>query len=185
MRCSGFTLVEGLVTLLVAATLSALMVPAFGEMLDRQRAAAAINQLVGAIHTTRHAAITQRRRMVLCAAEQQSCLGRNQWHRGAMVFSDLNSDGARQGQEPVIAQLPALHAGARVYWRSFQNRAFIRFKPNGSTDWQNGSFTYCPADGDLRLAKGIIINVQGRIAKSADRNLDGIDEDSRGRPLRC
>ena len=102
-----------------------------------------------------------------------------------MVFSDLNRDGRRQQGESVVTQVPALHHGARVYWRSFQNRAYIRFKPNGSTDWQNGSFTYCPADGDLQLAKGIIINVQGRVAKSADRNLDGVDEDSRGRPLRC
>jgi type IV fimbrial biogenesis protein FimT len=185
VKNTGFTLLEGLVTLTVAIIFSLLAIPEFADLLARQRATAAINQMLGAIHMTRHAAISQRRLTVLCASEERACLGRNEWHRGAMVFADLNGDGKRAQAEPVITQLPPLHTGARVSWRSFQNKPYIRFRPNGATDWQNGSFTYCPGNGDLSLAKRITLNVQGRVAKSTDRNQDGIDEDGRGRPLRC
>ena len=185
MKCAGFTLMEGLVTLVVAAILTTAVIPAFADLLARQRATAAVNQLVGAIHMTRHAAISHRRRVALCASAAQTCLGRNQWHQGVMVFVDANRDGSRQASEAVITQLPPLHSGASVVWRAFQNKSYLRFRANGSTDWQNGSFTYCPPDGDLRLAKSITINVQGRIALSADRDNDGVDEDARGRRLRC
>ena len=134
---------------------------------------------------TRHAAISLHRHVALCAAEGQRCLGSSDWHRGAMIFADTNQDGSRQQPEPVISQLPRLHRGARVYWRSFQNKPYIRFRANGATDWQNGSFLYCPPDGNPALARGLVINVQGRIARSQDRNGDGIDEDAQGRPLRC
>ncbi len=184
MRQAGITLIEALVTVTILVTLIMVALPRFGDLLARQRATADINTLLGAVHTARHAAISQGRKTALCAG-RQACLGRNDWHLGMLIFADLNSDGDRQPGEPVVRALAPLHDGARVYWRSFQNKAYLRFRPNGMTDWQNGSFIYCPANGDPRLAKRMIVNVQGRVAKSADTNGDGIDEDGRGRPLRC
>ena len=185
MKAYGFSLLEALLALAVVATVSAIALPTFAEFVARQQATAAVNQLVGAIRTARHAAMTGRQNIALCAAEHASCLGRNQWHRGAMIFADHNADGARQLAEPVIATLLPLPDGARISWRSFRNRAYLLFRGSGMTDWQNGTFTYCPANNDLRVAKAVIINAQGRLAKSRDANADGVDEDARGRPLRC
>jgi type IV fimbrial biogenesis protein FimT len=181
----GFSIVELLVTLAIAALLIGIAIPGFSEFLARQRSIAAVNQLLGAIHFARSAAITRRTTVALCPAEQAACSRRNQWHLGAMIFKDNNADGVRDADETVIAQLPPLRARERVTWRSFRNKSYLHFRSNGLTSWQNGSFHYCPEGGDPRYAKAIIINAQGRATKSRDADNDGVDEDAGGRPLRC
>lgn len=184
-RLQGFSIVELLVALAVAAVLMGIAIPGFSEFVARQRTIAAVNQLIGAIHFARSTAITRRTTVALCPAEQAVCSARNQWHLGAMIFKDDDADGVRDATENVIAQLPPLRAGERVTWRSFRNKSYLHFRSNGLTSWQNGSFQYCPEGGDPRYAKTIIVNAQGRATKSRDANNDGVDEDAGGRPLRC
>ncbi len=176
---------ELLAAMAVAAVLFSFAVPGFTEFLDRQRSIVVVNQLIGAVRFARHAAITQRATMALCPAQQTVCARRNQWHLGAMIFKDSNANGVREPNELIIAQLPALRVGERVFWRSFRNKPYLQFKSTGLTSWQNGSFQYCPANADPRYSKAIIVNAAGRTTKSRDSNNDGIDEDARGRPLRC
>jgi general secretion pathway protein H len=57
-RGSGFTLVEVLVALTIAALLTAAAVPAVARALDRTRANSSVRELVVALKTTRHQART-------------------------------------------------------------------------------------------------------------------------------
>jgi len=177
--------VELLVALAVAAVLFGFAIPGFADFLQRQRTIAAVNQLIGAVHFARHAAVTQRAITTLCPADEESCARRNEWHLGALIFKDSNGNGVREPQEQVMGRFPPLRAGEHVQWRSFRNRSYLQFRSSGLTNWQNGSFHYCPANGDPRFAKVVIINAQGRVALSRDSNADGIDEDASGQPLRC
>ena len=176
---------ELLAALAVASVLCSFAIPGFSDFLDRQRSIAAVNQLIGAVHFARSAAIMQRATTVLCPAQRSRCARRNEWHLGAMVFKDGNANGVREDNELIVTQLPALRAGERVTWRSFRNRSYLQFRSSGLTSWQNGSFQYCPANGDPRYSKVIIINASGRATKSRDSDNDGVDEDASGRPLRC
>lgn len=185
MKRSGATLAELLLAIAIAALVAAFAVPSFTELLARQRTVAAVNQIIGAVQMARHAAITFHATIALCPAEGSVCAARDQWHRGAMIFRDVNGNGSREPEEAVITRLPPLREGERIYWRSFRNRSYLQFEGNGITAWQNGSFYYCPADDDPRYAKSLILNAQGRITRSRDGDGDGIDEDARGRPLRC
>lgn len=185
MRAHGFSLLEGLIALTIMATLAATGGPAFSRLLAEQQATAAINQLAGTIHQARYLAVVHRHPTVLCPANKLRCAARHQWHLGAILFADHNADGARQPSEPLLAKFAPLPTGDRVFWRSFRNRSYLRFQPDGMTDWQNGTFTYCPANGDLSLARALIVNTAGRIAMSRDANGDRLHEDARGNPLRC
>jgi type IV fimbrial biogenesis protein FimT len=185
VRYHGFSIVELLVSLAVAGLLFGYAIPGFSDLLASQRTIAAVNQILGSVHFARHAAITQRATVALCPAQGTVCARRNEWHLGSLVFKDRDLDGVRDANEPVIAQRPALRAGERVSWRSFRNKSYLQFRSTGLTSWQNGSFQYCPASGDPRHSKVIIINAQGRATKSRDANNDGIDEDASGKPLRC
>ena len=185
MKRYGFSLVELLVGMAVAGVLFGFAAPGFTDFLDRQRSIAAVNQLIGAVRYARHAAITDRATVALCPARLTMCAKRNQWHLGAMIFKDRNANGSREPSESIIAQLPAMRAGERVFWRSFRNKSYLQFKSTGLTSWQNGSFQYCPANDDPRYSKAIIINATGRVTKSLDSNNDGVDEDARGRALVC
>ncbi len=181
----GYSIFEALISLCVASILIGLALPKLGELVSRQRAVAAVNQIIGAVAATRHAAVKHRTTATLCPAEAGVCAGAHSWHLGAMIFKDANANGTREADELILAQLPRMRRGERVYWRSFRNKTYLQFSPNGWTDWQNGSFQYCPADADARISKAVIINAQGRAAVSRDTDGDGIDESAAGTPLSC
>jgi type IV fimbrial biogenesis protein FimT len=181
----GFTLPELLVTLAIAAAAMAIAVPAFNDLLAANRATAALNQIVGAISVARTEAILQRRTVTLCPGADGICQGRDQWHHGALVFIDADRNGRIDEGERVVATLPPLQPGERIYWRSFRNRSYLQFHPRGFTDWQNGNFLYCPRDGQPRHARMVILNAQGRVRVARDADGDGVAEDADDAALRC
>lgn len=185
MAVRGATLVELLVTLAVAGVLLLFALPRFGGLLDSQRSTAAVNQLIGALSYARSAALLHRQTVTLCPSAGAQCLGRNEWHHGALIFLDHNRNGILDAEDQALTRLPALHPGARIYWRSFRNRSYLQFQPRGYTAWQNGSFLYCPPDAAPQRARMVILNQQGRTRLARDRDGDGIDEDAEGRPLAC
>lgn len=184
-RSRAFTLLELLITLTIASLLAALAYPAFSDLINRVHATSRVNNLVGIIRFARHAAIDGGRWVTMCPAQEERCTNSSGWQSGIMVFADDNRDGRRQDAEVVLGYLPRLDDGERLTWRSFRRRNFLTFRPAGYTNWQNGSFHYCPASGDARYGKVLIVNIQGRTAPSVDADGDGIDEQANGRPLVC
>ncbi|MFU8815704.1 MAG: GspH/FimT family pseudopilin [Pseudomonadales bacterium] len=190
MAVRAFTVVELLVTLAVASACLSLALPSFHNLLASARATAAVNHIIGAVAVARTQAILLQRTTTLCPgtahpANEPACLGRNQWHLGTLVFVDDNRNGLIDPGERLLTALPPLRTGERIYWRSFRNRSYLQFHPRGYTEWQNGSFLYCPADGRAEYARMAIVNAQGRVRVARDADGDGIAEDASGQPLAC
>jgi type IV fimbrial biogenesis protein FimT len=184
-RMSGVTIVELLVALAVAGVLLGLALPNFRDFAERSRSAAVLNQLIGAVQTARHAAITLRTAVTLCPGTAIGCGPRDSWHDGALVFADRNANGRIDGGEEILRSFPPLPAGTRVYWRSFRNRSYLQINATGLTNWQNGHLLYCPANRNVHFARAVIINAQGRVRSAPDTNRDNIAEDANGDPLVC
>ncbi len=185
MKAAGLSLAELLVTLAIAAILFGLAAPAFRDLTAANQSAAALNQLIGAVATARSAAITHHALVTLCPGAAGACLGRDQWHRGALLFEDRDGNGRVGRGETVLQRLPGFDGGGRVYWRSFRNRSYLQFLPRGYTQWQNGNFLYCSADRNPRRTRMMILNVLGRVRVARDSNGDGIVEDAAGKPVTC
>ncbi|MGE0625791.1 MAG: GspH/FimT family pseudopilin [Pseudomonadales bacterium] len=185
MKCPGFTLLELLIALVVAGCLVWLARPSMQSLAEQTRTASRINALVALIRHARHAAVTTGRWVTVCPAEGETCLDSQDWASGIMTFSDTNRDGVRQPAEAVLAYQAALDPGERLDWRAFRRQNFLQFRVEGYTNWQNGSFRYCPASRDPRYGKVLIINIQGRTALSRDSDGDGVDEQANGEPLAC
>lgn len=181
----GLTLIELLTTLAIASILSTLALPSVINMVRHYRATAAINGIIGQVQYVRSTAITARRTVTLCPGRPPACGLRNSWHKGSFAFIDNNKNGRRDGADKIVREFgPAAKAG-EFTWASFRNRKSLSINGTGLTNWQNGSFRYCPATGDERFARQAILNAQARVRHARDRDGDGIREDAQGNPIRC
>jgi type IV fimbrial biogenesis protein FimT len=183
-RQPGFTLIETLVTLAVLSILLGSMFPSLSGMVARSRATASINWIVTAVNFTRHAAVVHRVTMTLCAPKSETKCG-GAWHDGLIVFSDRNKNARIDGRDKVIAHIPSQVKQGTIKWRAFGNRQYLQMTQMGYTNFQNGNFVYCPGNLDLKFARQLVINVQGRARVVHTKNEAGYPVDRKGKVLRC
>lgn len=180
----GYSLLEVIAVLAIIMIAAGLAAPRLDAMAERNKAAAGINWLIRAVRITRLTAITQGTMTTLCpTTDRHSCGGA--WHDEVMVFTDHNDDRRVNGSDHIVAVLTFPYENATIMWRAFRNRQYLQMMPTGFTNYQNGNFVYCPKDQDLRFARQIVLNMQGRFKKSYDRDGDGLIEDRYGKHLRC
>jgi type IV fimbrial biogenesis protein FimT len=157
------------------------------DLVRDYRATAALNGIIGQVQYTRSTAITARRTVTLCPGRPPQCGKRDSWHLGSFVFIDRNKNGRKDSGDQILKAFgPVVEKDhGRFTWRSFRNRKSLSINGTGLTNWQNGSFRYCPANGDPRFARQAILNAQARVRHARDRDGDGIREDAQGRPIKC
>lgn len=108
----GFTLVELLITILVAALLMALAIPAFHSFVENNRLAASTNQLVSALAVARSEGIHRRENVTLCSsADLATCAVSASWETGWIAFTDRNGNGAIDGTDVMLRVWEAIPAG--------------------------------------------------------------------------
>lgn len=111
----GFTLVELLITILVASILLATAVPAFNDFIQNNRITATSNELVTALAVARSEAIRRRGPVSLCSsANQATCANSANWGTGWIVFSDRNTVGTVDGTDRVLRVWGATPTGFTV-----------------------------------------------------------------------
>lgn len=160
-RIEGWTLAEGLVTLTVAALVGAVALPGVTGLLERTRAATTLTRAQAAVQFTRTAAVTSGTAAVLCPlGDDDRCGG--DWSRGFAVFLDRDHDARRDDDEALLRRFRGAEPGARLQFRAFRTGRFLRMRPNGQTDWQNGRLLYCPPEDSAAEPAELVINVQGR-----------------------
>jgi len=142
----GFTLIEAVVALLVAAILLAVALPAYSHARAAARAGAVRADLAATIiDAVRHAAITETE-VVLCpAGPAGDCTGQPDWDGGWMAWADLDGSRSRGPNEPVVVQVKAIDE--QVHLRSTVGRTRLVFQPNGGNAGSNVTFTLCDARG--------------------------------------
>ena len=163
----GFTLVELLVSLALAAILASLSAPTFVKTLRDMRLLAYTHSLLGDLAFARSESIKRSRRVVLCkSSDGVDCTKLGQWSTGWLIFEDTNNDGERGSSETVIrsaAKLP-------VSWRVTGNSPvanYISYHPMGRTKlisgaFQAGTLTICEVSPEPTQGAEIIISASGR-----------------------
>src|ERR1700678_3073511 len=105
MRAHGFTLVEVVITMAVAAILLSIAVPSFRYVTNSNRIAGESNGLVGDLQFARAEAIKEGRTVTVCVlGTLTSCAGGGvtTWQNGWIVFSDINDDQTIDPGDPVL-----------------------------------------------------------------------------------
>lgn len=183
-RAEGISLLELLLALGLVSVLATIALPDFEYLAQSVSGDVTLRRLGSAVQLAKSAAITRQTTITLCPQSGGPDCGRN-WNAGVRVFEDVNGNRKLDGNETTIRQIDFPDSQGRIRFRAFQNRQYLRITSLGTTQNQNGNFTYCPLAGELGLARQLILNRTARLRFAQDYDGDGIREDSRGRPLAC
>lgn len=154
----GFTLIEFMLALTVAAVLVTLALPAMRDFQQRQRIVSAANELVAHINLARLHAVNRREITVVCPAEDRAgCSGSNRWDRGWIVFRDPDRDGAPNRESDVLrvaGRLDHLHADSG-------GRTRIRYLPSGMAYGTNQTIKLCDRESPSQ-SRAVVVSNPGR-----------------------
>lgn len=180
----GFTLVDALVALAIGSILLGIAIPSFQQLWAKHQSRVVMMELAHLINFARITSVSKGQTVALCPiSDNQEC--GSDWAQGAMVFVDPNRNGKKEENDTVLRVLDEFPDGIQLTWRSFGGKSTLRFSPTGSTFLGNGTFNYCPADGDAQYANQIVVNYTGRLRFAQDSNDDGFKENSEGDNLTC
>ena len=158
----GFTLVELMVTVAVAAILVTVAVPAFTSLIRDMRVNTAVNTFLASVHFARSEAARRGVRVAVCASpDQQKCQAGADFDDGWLVVA---------GADPYAATAPVLRScapdmgGIDIQFR-FGATAdpYLSYIPTGQARTDSGalmmgSVRFCDDGADHR----IVINATGR-----------------------
>lgn len=158
-RLLGFTLIELMVTIAIAAILLMVAVPNFITFIQNNRLTSQANDLVTALNYARSEAIKRGVRVTVCSRlDDTTCAGANDWTTGWLVFVDADGDGAVAGAEVLQVRQPmengnTLSSAAAFQRVTYQNTGFSGFA---------GTLRLCDARS-TPSARAIVVSPQGRV----------------------
>ncbi len=159
LRQRGFTLLELMSTMSIAAVLTTTAIPSFNGLVQRNRISTEINTLISHMQYARSEAVKRGNRVVICrSADGLSCARTEGWHKGWISFADINTNRERDSDENLLR----IEAGKRngVTISSGRIRRVI-FWPTGQTRSGNATYTFCDPDYP-QWAKAVIMSRTGR-----------------------
>jgi type IV fimbrial biogenesis protein FimT len=175
-RLNGFTLIELIVTMVIAAIVLSIAVPSYQASVQNNRRTTAINELATALQLARSTAISRRVSVTVCrSTDGANCLngaGSGDWTRGWMVFTDPNNNNSLDAGETVLRVHGALPGGATLIGNNNVVNQ-ISFQATGLARGSNGTITHCDARGSGD-ASALVISVGGQVRQAVDTDSDGI-----------
>ena len=157
---SGFTVIELMVTLAIAAVLLGYAIPSFNNFISQRTMAARINEFVLAIAYARSEAVAIRGIVSIQAVDASD--GGNEWGPGYCVVVGNPGDCAgpilRRWKSLDNLTLDAIGAG-------FDTQGTLSFNARGLlTLGAGGSLQLCSTDEDINPGRTAAVNIIGRIS---------------------
>lgn len=167
----GFTLGELMMTVAIAGLTLSIAVPSFNTIVNNNRRASGVNELVATMHTARSEAITRGTRVMICPSADGAACAAVAWNEGWLMFVDENNNQALDVGEPII-NVVGEHERLDVLSPEFA--AGISYRPNGramgaGVAINTGQFTVCDPRG-AEFARAVLLDTSGypRLSKTAD-----------------
>jgi type IV fimbrial biogenesis protein FimT len=166
---TGFTIIELMIVVALAAVLLTIGIPGFQEMVQDNRRASATVEMISAIQIARSEAVKLNAPMTLCPSSDGSSCSGTAWETGWIAFIDDDLDdvddaadgnGARDTGEDLVRTGSAL--GAIAISSTFTS---LTYRPNGRMETSGGNteaeFILCDGRGAGK-GRAILIFRSGR-----------------------
>lgn len=163
---SGFSLIELMVVLTVAAILLTIGVPSFSALIENQRMTTTVNNLFAAVNLTRAEALQRGARVDLAPLDGES------WENGWAVFVDADGDQVPDfgvGEDEIIYSSGPVDERITIQGDfTDDDKPYIAYNGTGRTRTnansqqpQVGSFSFTMGDDDT-VKKKLTLNFIGR-----------------------
>ncbi len=164
----GFSLLELLVTVLVAAIILSLGLPALDRSIARNRQRAELNSLFHALHLARKESIRRRELVSLCPSiDGRRCNPGRDWSRGWLLFENSDRDEPPRidpDETVILARSSATGMRVTANRLGFTSRGIRRRATNG---------TLVVCDPEERIEpRALVVSYTGR-PRIAARKTDG------------
>ena len=168
-RSSGFTLIELMVTLAMAAIIVTLAAPNLRGLVQSNRAASASNSFVTALNLARTAAVQRSIAVSICprsSPTSSTCGGSGAWANGWIVFQDATGGGS-VGSSPIIRVFSKLDSSGTLTISG--GDSFLTFDPTGLLVHPTSgvTFTLQMSDCTGQSNRTISVDPQGLISSEA------------------
>lgn len=163
----GWTLLELLVVVAIAAILLRIAVPGMAGVVHSVQLSAAANAFLASLGLARAEALRRGTRVAMCkSADGATCAASGGWEQGWITFEDGNRNGIPDPGESLIERQQALGTGVVVAGNRPVAEA-IAFAPGGSPrgkggGMQAGTLTLCRLGDGPAAARQIVISNTGR-----------------------
>ncbi|MFT2092915.1 GspH/FimT family pseudopilin [Paraglaciecola sp. 2405UD69-4] len=175
----GVTLIEMMIVISIIAIVLLFVAPSMQSIIIKNRIVSEINDSSALIQFARHTAINEQALTVVCpSADYATCS--TDWNDPKIVFIDEDANSNRGNDETLLVSVEA-SSDTNV---ATVSKDIIRFTENGSA-LNIVEYKICHKDGDATYARGLTINLQGRVKMGKDSDANGIVEDSAGNDLSC
>ena len=170
MSNKGFTLIELMITVVIAAILLTTAVPGFEALITNNRLSTQANAFIGALHLARSEAVKRNLNVTVCkSGDGQSCSNNTSgFEQGWIVFVDQQNFGAYDNGEAIINANQGMPQGMSLICVSqatntlCQNgEAPIRYRADGTLASNNTTLRLC-RQGKID-GRRIAINIIGRV----------------------
>ncbi len=179
---SGFTIVELMLAVAIAAILIAVAAPSFRSTIENNGVLAISDDLITSLRYAREEALRQGLPISMCASsDQNTCTGT--WSQGWIVFIDEDTNGTLNGADTIISAKQEV-PGNYVLTLTGESTAYFRFDDQGFAP-EKGSFQICPPSNINTRARGVVIHSAGGARYATDNDSDNIRENHEGVNFSC
>ncbi len=167
-RLRGFTLVELMVVVAIAAILALMAAPSFTETINRTRRKTYSNQLFEDLAVARNEAIKRGVPVTVCpSTDGESCADNDSWVTGWIVFVDVATTGERDASTEALLKF---HEPLASGWTATKNGAnYVTYGPLGiPLGVSNFTLAICPTsaactDETDANQTNLVMNTLGRV----------------------
>ncbi|WP_062268557.1 GspH/FimT family pseudopilin [Endozoicomonas arenosclerae] len=160
----GFSLIELMITLLIAAIIIAMGLPQLRDMSNTIRFANIQQNLISNLLYARSEAVKNGSNTLVCGSSDGvtcSAIPSN-WSQGWIIFTDENNNGLYDGDTvDTPRRIQTIDSIASITW---SNVTPVVFEGDGTVNnTSSGTFLICDGQATSSISRGVTINLSGRV----------------------
>lgn len=165
----GFSLIELLITVAIAAIIAGVAAPSFSRMMNANRIQTAASALQGDMMFARTEAVKRGLPVSICpSTDQATCTTTNSWANGWIVFNDVNGSGTiDSNSDNVLRVRQKLPGGSTIVASPAPTQNAIIFNREGFTTNLGTSqvaFTFHTSDNYANATRCVLVTFGGSLS---------------------